>query len=98
MKSKKIAKTTGKTRYPYPRLKELGIPIIDGSVRGTDLKLALKGLDEKIGKKTGTSGRQFSKFYGVQTCSGVGSYAHDVEAVLERMLSGNLTGTQLHWD
>jgi hypothetical protein len=95
---KKIAKKTGKIRQPYPRLKELGIPVNDGSVGGPELYLALEGLDKKTGKKIGSHVKQFSKLFGCQTMSGVGPYAHDVEAVLERMLSGKLTGTQLFWD
>ena len=44
----------------------------------------------------------FNELFGVQTCPCIPGmdavYAWDAEAVLERMLSGKLTGTQLTWD
>jgi hypothetical protein len=79
-----------KLKVDYPRIASLGIPIHGGSVKGTELREGLK--------RNHLSVEKFSKLYGVQTCSGVGPYAHDVEAVLERMMSGTLTGTQLFWD
>ena len=41
---------------------------------------------------------QFSEMFGIQTCTMHGPYPWDCEAVLERIASGNLTGTQLCWD
>jgi hypothetical protein len=78
------------TGVRFPRLSSLGIPVHGGSVKGRELKEGLK--------RNHLDGKIFSKLFGVQTCSGVGPYARDVEAVLERMLSGKLTGTQLFWD
>lgn len=40
----------------------------------------------------------FSNLFGCQTMSEHGPYPWDVEAVLVRMLTGKLTGTQLIWD
>ena len=44
--------------------------------------------------------KQFSEMFGIQTCLVDGPYAWDVEAVLERIASGRLTGTQhpMGWD
>ena len=42
--------------------------------------------------------KQFGEFYGIQTQSGGGPYAWDVEAVLKRINTGKLTGTQLYRD
>ena len=45
---------------------------------------------------------EFNELFGVQTCPLIngqhGLYPWDVEAVLERMISGKLTGTQAFWD
>jgi hypothetical protein len=40
----------------------------------------------------------YVELFGVQTQILQGPYAWDVEAVLERMMSGKLTGTQLFMD
>lgn len=59
-------------------------------VSWTELDAAMlkKGMDREL----------FSKLFGCQTACDKGPYPYDVEAVLERMMSGKLTGTQLHWD
>jgi hypothetical protein len=41
---------------------------------------------------------EYSELYGIQTQYVDGPYPWDVEEVLERMMSGKLTGTQLLWD
>jgi hypothetical protein len=79
-----------KNKSLYPRLTELGVTIEDGCVDAMELEVAL--LRNKLSPK------RFDEYFGVQTVSGRGPYAWDVEAVLERMMSGKVTGTQLHWD
>ena len=79
----------------YPRIRELGLEIKQVGTEGYDyvewkpLRKAL--LKRKITKKYG-------EYYGCQTAFEQGPYAHDVEAVLERIKSGNLQGTQKDWD
>lgn len=80
----------------YPRLEELGVEVIDDPQKGPpgvnwiQLQLALNN--------AGFSIEQFCNYYGVQTAGENGMYPWDVEAVLERMMSGKLQGTQLLWD
>lgn len=78
----------------YPRLDQLGVEVhkyLDCSyVDGTELATAL--MLNKINVA------QFHEYFGVQTCCEKGPYPWDVEAVLERMMSGRLTGTQLIMD
>lgn len=81
----------------YPRLAKLGVEVRQhpddqrvAYVRWPDVEVALR--------KHGLSNERFGKLFGVQTCSDLGPYPHDVEAVLERMMSGKKTGTQLLWD
>lgn len=75
------------TKNDYPRIKELGVTVHQEPVRHVkwnELKNAL-----------GDRKDLFSELFGVgQTCLIDGPYAWDVEAVLERMASGRLTGTQ----
>ena len=54
---------------------------------------SLKSFLEKNGIK-----KRFAELFGIQTQVMDGPFAHDVEAVLERMASGKLKGTQLLWD
>ena len=77
----------------YPRLKQIGCTVKHepcDHVAWTDLDehLADAAIDREI----------FGDMFGIQTVSSHGPYAWDVEAVLERMFSGQLTGTQKHWD
>jgi len=80
----------------FPRLEELGVEIVETEkesypgVNWVQLQLALAN--------AGLSIELFGKLYGVQTAGANGMYPWDVEAVLERMMSGRKTGTQLHWD
>ena len=80
----------------YPRLEELGIEIVETDkdsypgVNWVQLQLALAN--------AGLSIEEFGELYGVQTAGPNGMYPWDVEAVLERMISGKLTGTQRDWD
>lgn len=77
----------------YPRLGQLGIPVSYepvACVKHEDLQAGLTR--SKLDRK------KFSELFGVQTCPIGGFYPWDVEAVLERMLSGRKTGTQLWWD
>jgi len=78
----------------YPCLKELGIEMIDGAVGFDDINIALAAAN--------MSQDVFDEMFGIQTCPIMDGepcmWASDAEAVLERMLSGHLTGTQLIWD
>jgi hypothetical protein len=48
--------------------------------------------------EAGLDRERFGDLFGTQTCFAGGAYASDIEAVLERMMSGQLTGSQRHWD
>ena len=73
----------------YPRITSLGIPINSGCVRWDDVTPQLN----KLGIR-----EKFGKLFGIQTQTIYGPFASDVEAVLERIMSGRLTGSQLFWD
>jgi hypothetical protein len=87
-----------KTQQPelfetYPRIKELGLrtyqkPVPHVKSKQLHVKLKQAGLDRE----------RFNEMFGIQTMTEHGPYPWDVEAVLERMMSGKLTGTQLLWD
>ena len=89
-------KVKAKKETGYPRLEELGVGIIPGDddsppgVNWLELQLAMSRADLSIQK--------FCDYYGVQTCGANGMYPWDVESVLERMVSGKKTGSQLVWD
>ena len=77
----------------YPRLEQIGCNVKHepcAYVPWTELDAALDeaGLDRE----------RFGDLFGTQTCYAGGVYAWDAEAVLERMMSGQLTGTQKYWD
>lgn len=78
----------------YPRIFELGLTVITkcpNSIPGIDGK----ELAKKLGKK---KTKIFSDLFGCQTCGENGMHVYDVEAILERMASGKLQGTQKFWD
>lgn len=81
------------TATEYPRLHQIGCNVkrepMD-HVPWTELDAAINdaGLDRE----------RFSELFGVQTCYARGPYPWDVEAVLVRMMSGQLTGTQKYRD
>ena len=77
----------------YPRLKQLGVRAYKHPVA----HVRRKQLDAKL-KKAGLDRERFGELFGVQTMSEHGPYPWDVEAVLERVMSGKLKGTQLLWD
>jgi len=84
----------------YPRCLALGIDV--RRLPGTKLdyvpRQALQaGLQEQDFKIPNFSS-SFHRFFGIQTMCAYGPYAHDVESVLERLFSGELTGSQLLWD
>ena len=79
------------------RIEQIGLTIYKEPiphVRDKELKEALDN--------AGMSNELFDKLFGVQTGIVVDGemclYDYDVEAVLERMMSGKVTGTQLFWD
>jgi len=83
-----------KERFDYPRINELGLTIIinnPNAIPGINFKEILKKLGEEKYKI-------FSDMFGCQTVGENGAYIYDVEAVLEKMASGKLTGTQKYWD
>ena len=81
----------------YPRILQLKVPVhVESDVH----HILSSDLDAVLDKK---QRRVFSHLFGVQTQllrdDGVpGMYLWDVEAVLERMFSGRLIGSQLLWD
>ena len=77
----------------YPRIAQLGMTVIEDPVQ----HVTWADLDEKV-IDGGLDREQFSDYFGVQTCHVSGPYPWDVEAVLERMMGGKLTGTQKYWD
>lgn len=77
----------------YPRIAELGMTIIKSPIS----HITWTDLDEKI-HDAGLDREKFGDYFGIQTCYIKGPYPWDVEAVLERMMSGKLTGTQKDWD
>ena len=77
----------------YKRCREIGVTIIREPIDHVNRN----DLHERL-TKAGMSSELYSNLYGVQTQYIGGPYAWDVEAVLERMMSGKLTGTQLLWD
>ena len=84
-----------KMKNEYPRLKELHIPVRKNQhdtpyVLWEDVHRAMVAHHMR--------GETFSELYGCQTQIGEGPYPHDVEAVLERMMSRRRTGTQLIMD
>ena len=97
--------TKRKKNNPYPRLTEIGVKIVETS---SFIYIDTNELREKFAEKAPNPvvakalGQQFSELFGVQTCPVVPGvravYAWDAEAVIERMISGKLTGTQLLWD
>jgi hypothetical protein len=88
------------SKSEYPRCNELKIPVHH---RDEEAKVAhVFAEDVKKALKTRANYAKFNKLFGCQTCPIIGDqyalYPWDVEAVLERMLSGRLTGTQRLWD
>ncbi len=84
-----------KTKSEYPRIAELGLTIYNlpvAHIKPIELK-------KKLTKKEYS---EFNKLFGSQTCPIVngkcGLFPWDTEAVLERIISGKLTGSQKYWD
>lgn len=93
-----MSAANGANMSPYKRCTQLGIPVhSDGHVAyvwpdDIEAALAEHGMDYE----------RFNERFGVQTCPLIDGrqalYPWDVEAVLEYMISGRRTGTQLCWD
>lgn len=77
----------------FPRIAELGIAVHDHSAGGFSY-VARDDLAAALGDRW----EDFCEHFGTQTCPIGGLFAWDVEAVLERMVTGKLTGSQLDWD
>lgn len=101
MKKKKIS---SQIKWDYPRIKQLGLVVVEKPVEhinSVELQKRLKELGIQ---------KEFNKYFGIQTQyaddDGHGHpYVYDVESTLERIFSKregkeNLTGTQhpLLWD
>lgn len=80
----------------YPRLKQLGIKITKNKSKGPP-GVNWKDLNSGL-KKAKLDVEKYCKLFGAQTAGGNGCYPWDVEAVLERMMSGRLKGSQAVWD
>ena len=83
------------SKNPYPAITALGIKVYDkpiAHILAEDLEAVLTKTQRKI----------FNDYFGAQTCPLIGDkqglYLDDVEAVLVRMASGKLQGSQLFWD
>ncbi len=87
-------KTASTCEEPFPRLKELDVPVL---YCGGYPYVEWATLDAALDSRPGYH-KRFSAAFGCQTCMQAGPFAYDVEAVLERLASGRLTGTQLAWD
>lgn len=74
----------------YKRIQQFKIKVYDKGnyVKWEDIRKALNKPQLKL----------FGKYFGIQTCDSRGPFPWDVEAVLERIVSKKLTGTQLDWD
>jgi hypothetical protein len=95
---KKLAKSKKCLPSPerYPRCKAFGL-----QVRYRDKGWAYithEDIAKMFTEKGDSFSTKFNTMFGVQTCAVEGLYPHDVEAVLERMVSGRITGTQAFWD
>lgn len=76
----------------YPRIKQLGLEIVDNPICHIPFCILRKKLEElKIDKV-------FYEKFGQQTCIPEGLYAWDVEDCLELVLNGKKQGGQLFWD
>ena len=85
------------TKPPYPRIAQLGLTVYRNEYPHLDpIELDIALLRAKLDVD------KFWELFGVQTMiliDGRGCpYPCDVEAVLERMMSGRITGTQRYWD
>lgn len=91
----KNEQTRVQVQQDYPRIFQLGVEISfdNGAPAGVNHDKLHEAL-----VKHGLDTRQFSELFGIQTCGPNGAYPWDVEAVLERMMSGKKTGTQLIFD
>jgi hypothetical protein len=77
----------------YPRCEQIGVNVIENPIHHVNRQ----ELNECL-VWAGLNIETYIELYGVQTQIIEGPYAWDVEAVLERMMSGKLIGTQLIMD
>jgi hypothetical protein len=82
-----------KKKSEYPRCEQIGVVIFQEPIPHISRSDLQKCLD-----KAGLDQDKYGELYGIQTQYVSGPYPWDVEAVLERMMSGKLTGTQLLMD
>jgi hypothetical protein len=83
----------------WPRIAAMGLPVhrTAGGTAFVPRDVLHHVLDVKDEEIPGFR-KRYGDMFGVQTMCYGGPYPWDVEAVLERMLSGKLTDTQLLWD
>lgn len=80
----------------YPRCKAAGLQVCYRDKDG--LYITHEDIAKLFAEKGDSFSTKFNTMFGVQTCAAEGLYPHDVEAVLEHMVSGRRTGTQAFWD
>jgi hypothetical protein len=83
--------------YPYKTLKKLGIEVKYDEVHKMDY-IDSDELDDILFDKGDEYTDKFNKTFGIQTMGIHGPYPSDVEAVLCRLETGKLTGSQKFWD
>jgi hypothetical protein len=77
----------------YPRCHQIGVSVFETPIH----HVSRNELNECL-VKANLDPDTYAELFGVQTQILQGPYAWDVEAVLERMMSGKLTGTQFFMD
>ena len=82
-----------KKKPKFPRCEEIGVVIFKEPIP----HISRSNLQECL-ERAGLNQEKYGELYGIQTQYVSGPYPWDVEAVLERMMSGKLTGTQLLMD
>ena len=85
--------TKKKKSSEFPRCEQIGTTIILEPIA----HIPRSNLRECL-NKAGINEDTYAELYGIQTQCVHGPYPWDVEAVLERMMSGKLIGTQLLMD
>lgn len=83
--------------YPYKTLKKLGIEVKYDEVHKMDY-IDIDELDDFLSDKGEEYTDKFNKTFGVQTMGIHGPYPSDVEAVLRKLETGELVGSQKFWD
>jgi len=84
------------TKKPqYPRIRAEGLKVVE---KEHEAYMPRAAMTKWFKSKSKGFQKLYCEYYGVQTASIHGPYPWDVEAVLERMYSGRLSGSQANWD